>query len=136
MRAARAAWALVLTNATNASSTAVAAAATTTREASHLLLHRWGTSSERGVWTGTGGPDRGDGSRIGRHDERPPPPPVCELCHRRFCQCVDKPPSQPPYPGPEDCCQSAPQSKFCVWEVYEQQLSEYEAYVQSKSGGQ
>ena len=73
--------------------------------------------------------------RVGRQDERAPPPPVCELCHRRFCQCVDKPPSLPPYPGAEDCCQSAPQCTFCVWGVYDQQLAEYEAHVSSNPGG-
>ena len=106
---------------------------TSTRASSPRLFggeHLW-----RGVWTGKGGPDRGDGSRIGRHDERPPPPPICDLCHRRFCQCVDKPPSEPPYPGAEDCCQSAPQCKFCVWVVYEEQLAAYEAYVRSDGGG-
>lgn len=91
--------------------------------------------SRRSVWTGAGGPDRGDGSRVGRHDERPPPPPVCQRCHRRFCQCEDKPPSKPPFPGPEDCCQSAPQCKFCVWKVYEQQLREYEAFMRNNEGG-
>ena len=86
-------------------------------------------SGARLAWTGTGGPDRGDGSRVGRHDERPPPPPICEACHRRFCACEDKPPTRPPLPGPDDCCQSAPQCKFCVWIVHDQLLAEYRAHV-------
>jgi hypothetical protein len=28
--------------------------------------------------------------------------------------------------GPEDCCQSSPQCKFCVWTIYDEQLAEYE----------
>mmetsp|Transcript_26444 Transcript_26444/g.66271 ORF Transcript_26444/g.66271 Transcript_26444/m.66271 type:complete len:152 (-) Transcript_26444:276-731(-) len=92
------------------------------------------TLGRRSVWTGGGGLDVLDeGRRIGRHDERPAPPGICQLCHRRFCQCEDKPPCKPPYPGPEDCCQSAPQCEFCTWVVYEQQLQEYEAHV--RSGG-
>ena len=86
-------------------------------------------SGARLAWTGAGGPDRGDGSRVGRHDERPPPPPICEACHRRFCACEDKPPTRPPLPGPDDCCQSAPQCKFCVWIVHDQLLAEYRAHV-------
>ena len=78
-------------------------------------------------------PRRGD--RVGRHDERPPPPPLCETCHRRFCQCVAKPPSEPHVPGAEDCCQSSPQCKFCVWIVYEENLAEYHAYLATKNDG-
>ena len=89
----------------------------------------------RGVWTGTGGPTPARGDRVGRHDERPPPPPLCEACHRRFCQCVAKPPSEPHVPGAEDCCQSSPQCKFCVWIVYEENLAEYHAYLATKNDG-
>jgi hypothetical protein len=74
-----------------------------------------------------GGPARGDGSRVGRHDERPPPPPLCGSCGRRFCKCEHAVPVEPPYPGPEDCCQSSPQCKFCVWTTYASQLEAYEA---------
>jgi len=96
------------------------------------ILGHLRTSSHSGArlaWTGTGGPVRGDGSRVGRHDERPPPPPICEACHRRFCACEDKPPTRPPLPGPDDCCQSAPQCKFCVWIDHDQLLAEYRAHV-------
>lgn len=80
-------------------------------------------------WTGAGGPDPlGDGARLGRHDARPPPPPVCASCARRHCRCEDKPPARPPTPGPEDCCQSAPQCTFCVWIVHEERLAEFRAW--------
>ena len=96
------------------------------------------TRGHRDTWTGAGGPTRPDGSRVGRHDERPRPPPVCTSCRRRFCRChVDgQQLRRPPRPGPEDCCQSAPQCTFCVWIVYEQELEEYEAArVSSNPGG-
>ena len=90
----------------------------------------------RRVWTGAGGPTPLAGrDRVGRHDERPPPAPICETCHRRFCRCVDKPPTEPPAPGAEDCCQSSPQCKFCVWLVYEENVAEYQAYLATKNDG-
>lgn len=78
-----------------------------------------------------GGPARGDGSRVGRHDERPLPPPLCGSCGRRFCKCEHAVPVEPPYPGPEDCCQSSPQCKFCVWTTYASQLEAYEARLKA-----
>jgi hypothetical protein len=57
----------------------------------------------------------------------PPPPPLCGSCGRRFCECEHAVPVEPPYPGPEDCCQSSPQCKFCVWTTYASQLEAYEA---------
>jgi hypothetical protein len=82
----------------------------------------------RHAWTGSGGPTRADNSRVGRHDERPAPPPVCQTCHRRFCACTStsKVPIEPQKPGPEDCCQSTPQCKFCVWTLYEELARKYE----------
>ena len=38
-------------------------------------------------------------------------------------------------PGAEDCCQSSPQCKFCVWIVYEENLAEYHAYLATKNDG-
>ena len=90
-----------------------------------VLSARLFPTSVRHAWSGTGGPSRGDGSRIGRHDERPLPPPVCSVCNRRFCSCSNRVLTEPQIPGPEDCCQSIPQCKFCVWTVYEEQLEEY-----------
>ena len=61
----------------------------------------------------------------GGSKKRPPPPPVCSVCNRRFCSCSNRVLTEPQIPGPEDCCQSIPQCKFCVWTVYEEQLEEY-----------
>ena len=83
-------------------------------------------------WTGEGGPSRPDGERVGRHDERAPPPPICSVCARRFCACREKPIVAPVLPGAEDCCQSSPQCKFCVWTVYEDDLAKYRRHLFAK----
>tara|TARA_B100000405_G_scaffold44698_1_gene29561 strand:+ start:189 stop:314 length:126 start_codon:yes stop_codon:yes gene_type:complete len=38
-------------------------------------------------------------------------------------------------PGAEDCCQSSPQCKFCVWLVHEENVAEYQAYLATKNDG-
>jgi hypothetical protein len=48
---------------------------------------------------------------------------------------VHKPPTEPAAPGAEDCCQSSPQCKFCVWLVYEENVAEYQAYLATKNDG-
>jgi hypothetical protein len=68
-------------------------------------------------------------TRLHQYDQRPPPNALCEKCSRRFCSCEEnvKTKREPPeMPGPEDCCQSTPQCKFCVWTIYDEQLAEYE----------
>jgi hypothetical protein len=64
----------------------------------------------------------GDGKRVGRHDERKPPSPICDLCGRRFCRCPDAPPPYPPYPEAEDCCQSAPQARLHLITLFSAEL--------------
>lgn len=66
-------------------------------------------------------------TRLHQYDKRPPPNALCEKCSRRFCACPEsKSKTKPEMPGPEDCCQSSPQCKFCVWTIYDEQLTEYE----------
>ena len=67
-------------------------------------------------------------TRLHQYDQRPPPNAVCEICSRRFCSCEENRTMKrkPEMPGPEDCCQSSPQCKFCVWTIYDEQLAEYE----------
>ena len=66
-------------------------------------------------------------TRLHQYDKRPPPNSLCEKCSRRFCSCPEsKSKTKPEMPGPEDCCQSSPQCKFCVWTIYDEQLTEYE----------
>ena len=76
--------------------------------------------------------------RFHQYDKRPKPEQICAKCERRFCSCEDKNDGndsstkkksmqRPEIPGSEDCCQSTPQCTFCVWTVYEELLSEFEA---------
>ena len=67
-------------------------------------------------------------TRLHQYDQRPPPNALCEICSRRFCSCEENRTMKrkPEMPGPEDCCQSSPQCKFCVWTIYDEQLAEYE----------
>ena len=67
-------------------------------------------------------------TRLHQYDRRPPPNALCEICSRRFCSCEENRTMKrkPEMPGPEDCCQSSPQCKFCVWTIYDEQLAEYE----------
>jgi len=67
-------------------------------------------------------------TRLHQYDQRPPPNALCEKCSRRFCSCEENRTKKrkPEMPGPEDCCQSSPQCKFCVWTIYDEQLAEYE----------
>jgi hypothetical protein len=67
-------------------------------------------------------------TRLHQYDQRPPPNALCEICSRRFCSCEENRTKKrkPEMPGPEDCCQSSPQCKFCVWTIYDEQLAEYE----------
>ena len=67
-------------------------------------------------------------TRLHQYDQRPPPNALCEMCSRRFCSCEENRTKKrkPEMPGPEDCCQSSPQCKFCVWTIYDEQLAEYE----------
>ena len=77
-------------------------------------------------------------------DTREPPPPICETCKRRFCQCThakteELPLFVPPYdnrpprePGPTQCCQSAPPCEACVWTVYYDDLARWRAHNQTK----
>ena len=67
-------------------------------------------------------------TRLHQYDQRPPPNAMCEICSRRFCSCEENRTMKrkPEMPGPEDCCQSSPQCKFCVWTIYDEQLAEYE----------
>ena len=65
-------------------------------------------------------------TRLYQYDKRPPPNALCGKCSRRFCSCESKSKTKPEMPGPEDCCQSSPQCKFCVWTIYDEQLTEYE----------
>ena len=77
-------------------------------------------------------------------DTREPPPPICETCKRRFCQCTtakteELPLFVPPYdnrpprePGPTECCQSAPPCEACVWTVYYDDLARWRAHNQTK----
>jgi hypothetical protein len=59
-------------------------------------------------------------------------PPICSVCARRFCACREKPIVAPVLPGAEDCCQSSPQCKFCVWTVYEDDLAKYRRHLSAK----
>mmetsp|Transcript_16592 Transcript_16592/g.22895 ORF Transcript_16592/g.22895 Transcript_16592/m.22895 type:complete len:134 (-) Transcript_16592:137-538(-) len=57
-------------------------------------------------------------------------PNLCGTCGRRFgCECNIKPGDvanlPPQKPGPEECCQSAPQCRFCVWTIYYQEVEKY-----------
>ena len=67
-------------------------------------------------------------TRLHQYDQRPPPNALCEICSRRYCSCEENRTMKrkPEIPGPEDCCQSSPQCKFCVWTIYDEQLAEYE----------
>ena len=75
-------------------------------------------------WTGI--KKRLDDTRFHQFDDRPPPQPICETCRRRFCACETTKKQKPTKPGPEECCQSTPQCKYCVWTMYEELLIEYE----------